>query len=67
LRTWNYTYDAEGNLLAQEGAGGELITDGDYYLCTYINGEVQRNLGGANTTKFRGGQGIIGPGLLFPK
>ena len=41
-----------------------LTYNQDYFLCTYINGEIQKNLGGSNTTKFRGGYGIIGAGNL---
>ena len=36
-----------------------LTYNQDYFLCTYINGEIQKNLGGSNTTKFRGGHGQI--------
>lgn len=66
---YDYTYNAavRGGLfsiLLGNDSNLNLTYNQDYYICTYINGEIQRNLGGSNTTKFRGGQGIIGAGNL---
>lgn len=66
---YDYTYSGAVraglfSVLLGNDSNLNLTYNRDYYLCTYINGEVQRNLGGSNTTKFRGGQGIIGAGNL---
>ena len=47
------------NVLLGNDTNLNLTYNQDYFLCTYINGEIQKNLGGSNTTKFRGGHGQI--------
>lgn len=66
----NVLYDYTYNSLIQKGLFSILLGNDsslnltynqDYYLCTYVNGEIIKNAAGKNTTKFRGGQGQIQP------
>lgn len=66
----NIIYDYTYNNLIQNGIFSTLLGNDtflnltynqDYYICTYVNGEIQKNVANVNRTKFRGGQGQIQP------
>lgn len=66
----NVIYDYTYNNIIQGGLFSILLGNDsqlnmtynrDYYACTWVNGEIQKNAAAGNRTKFRGGQGQIEP------
>ena len=64
----NVIYDYSYNSLIQKGLFNILLGNDtnlnltynqDYWVCTWVNNEIIKNVAGKNTTRFRGGHGQI--------